>query len=247
MNENEIAILVKAKDEASKVLGDVEQKAKGIGGALGDTAKIAGGFVLGEGLTRAPGFLLDAAQAAADDAANVAKLKQAVENTGAAWSDYSDQLDQVIEDGQRKAYTDDQVRNSLALLVAQTGNAGEAQKRFALAMDLSRGAGIDLETASKLLGKVTEENVNVLGRYGIKVKEGASETELFGAIQQKFGGQADAPLRAGHQCGMHHRRGEQPIGRDAQGPVQGQPGRRHGRQGRAGEQLSHQHGCRAQP
>lgn len=191
MNDNEINILVKAKDEASKVLGDAEQKARGFGSAMSDVGKIAGGFILANGIMEAPGFLLEAAQAAADDAANVSKLRQAVENTGASWDQYSSSIDQVIKDGQRKAFTDDQVRNSLALLTAQTGSADEAQKRFALAMDLSRGAGIDLETASKLLGKVTEDNVNVLGRYGITVKEGASETELFGAIQAKFGGQAE--------------------------------------------------------
>lgn len=178
-------------DEIGKSAQQAEQHSGRFSSALGNVASIAGGFVLAQGIIQAPGFLMEAAQAAADDAANVEKLKKAVENTGASWDDYAGSIKAVIEDGQRKAFTDDQIRNSLALMTAQTGSADEAQRRLALAMDLSRGAGIDLETASRLLGKVTEDNVNVLGRYGITVAEGATETELFGAIQARFGGQAE--------------------------------------------------------
>jgi hypothetical protein len=191
VNDNEIAILIKARDEASKVMKDVDESAGGLSKTLGSVSKIAGGFVLAQGLLAAPGLLTEMAQAAADDEANVAKLRTAVENTGASWGDYEGAINTVISEGQRLAFTDDQIRNSLALMTAQTGSADEAQKRLALAMDLSRGTGMDLEMASKLLGKVTEDNVNVLGRYGIVVGEGATETELFGAIQEKFGGQAE--------------------------------------------------------
>ena len=169
-----------------------EASAGKMGGTLGSVSKIASGFILGSGLMKAPGILADMAQSAADDAASVTRLEQAVKNSGASWDALSGSFTTQISLAQKRAFTDDQARSSLALLVAQTGSAEEAQKRFAFAMDLSRGANIDLETASKLLGKVTDENVNVLGRYGINVAKGASETELFGAIQQKFGGQSEA-------------------------------------------------------
>ncbi len=187
----ELAIVIKARDEATAVLGNIEKKSGGLTKAFGDMTKIAGGFVMGQGILQAPGFLVDAAQAAADDAASQEILRRAVENTGAAWDTYRSQLDGTIARAQEMGYTDDQARNSLSLLTAQTGSAEEAQNRFRLAMDLSRGANIDLETASRLLGKVTEENANVLARYGITVKEGTTEAELFGLVQEKFGGQAE--------------------------------------------------------
>jgi len=191
MTSAELQIIIKAKDEASGALGNIEKKAGGVGKAFGDMGKIAGGFVMAQGLMSAPGFLMGMAQSAADDAASVAKLQQAVENSGASWEKYKGQLEGVVEAAQKRGFTDDEARDALSLLTAQTGDAGEAAKRFAMAQDLARGANIDVYTASKLLGKVTDENVNVLARYGIKVAEGATETELFGAIQQKFGGQAE--------------------------------------------------------
>jgi hypothetical protein len=188
---NEVTITIKGKDEASSTLDNVEKKAGGLGSALSGVTKIAGGFVLAEGIMKAPDFLMSAAQAAADDAASVAQLQKAVENTGVSWDAYRGQLEGVVESGMKKGFTDDEQRQSLALLMAQTGDATEAQKRFAIAQDLARGANIDLTTASKLTGKVTEENANVFKRMGISLEKGASEAEVFAALQQKFGGQAD--------------------------------------------------------
>lgn len=200
MADGRLEIDAEMKDRVSGVLDNIKGKLKGVGGVIGDVAKTAAGFALGQGITAAPGLLFDMAQAAADDAASLAKLKQAVDNSGVSYDSQAESIQRTIDLAQKRAFTDDQARDALSLLTAQTGSASEAQKRFGLAMDLSRGANIDLNTASKLLGKVTTDNVNVLAKYGIKVKEGTSETELFGIIQQKFGGQSEAfaESTAGH-------------------------------------------------
>lgn len=204
-SQQQLAFAIRAVNEASATLkavqGDIDAVGKSAGTAdthtgklgtsLGTVSKVAGGFLLANGLMQAPGILMNMAQGAAEDAASFERLKKAVENTGTPFAQFEGSLNAQISLAQKRAFTDDQARNSLSLLMAQTGDASEAQKRFALAMDLSRGAGIDLETASKLLGKVTEENISVLGRYGITMKEGATEADLFGAVQEKFGGQAE--------------------------------------------------------
>jgi hypothetical protein len=60
-------------------------------------------------------------------------------------------IEDVIKSGQRLGFTDDQTRDSLSLLAAQTGDSTEAVKRYSLAQDLARGANIDVVTASKLV------------------------------------------------------------------------------------------------
>jgi hypothetical protein len=184
----------KSTGEMGRAVDDVASKSGKLGAfgsALGGVAKIAGGFIVAQGLLKAPGMLVAAANAAAEDAASTAKLQRAVENTGAAYGKYAGQIKTTIDLAQKRGFTDDQARDSLSILTAQTDDAGEALRRFGLAQDLARGANIDVVTASRLLGKVTDENVNVLNRYGISVEKGASETELFAAVQRKFGGQAD--------------------------------------------------------
>lgn len=149
------------------------------------------GALTGAGAATLVGALSDAARAGAEEQASLGRLQQAVENSGQDWDKFRGQILDSVDAGKKLGFNNEDLADSLALLTAQTGSSVEAMGRQRLAMDLSRGAHIDLYTASKLLGKVTDENVNVLSRYGIVVEKGATETELFALIQQKFGGQAE--------------------------------------------------------
>lgn len=161
------------------------------GGILGDIGKTAAAVVLGQGIIKAPGFFLDAAKAAAEDEAATARLTKAVLNTGYAYEDAADYFADGIATGQKLAFTDDQIRDSLVTLIGATGNLDEAERRQTAAMDLSRGAGIDLAMASKMLGKINGENVEVFKRLGITLGDNATEADALAAVQQKFGGQAE--------------------------------------------------------
>lgn len=161
-------------------------------GAFGDMSKIAGGMFMNQGASAAVGFLKDAAIAAAEDEAATKRLDQALRNAGGAFDENKAKVEARIKAGQDLAFTDDQVRDSFQQLLAATGDTDEALRRQALAMDFSRGAGISLEQASRLLGKVTDENVEAFKRMGITIGEGATEAEAFAVIQGKFAGQSEA-------------------------------------------------------
>jgi hypothetical protein len=181
-------IVLSARDEMGPGVASAEGKLAKLKGIVATTSAIwaAGGMAA----MAAVGFLSDAAKAAADDAASTDRLSKAVENSGASWKDSQGAIEARIKMGQDLAFSDDQTRDSLSLLVAQTGSVDEAMKRNALAMDLARGAHIDVVSASKLLGKVTDDNVGVLAKYGIQVDKGSDQAALFAAVQKKFGGQA---------------------------------------------------------
>ena len=51
---------------------------------------------------------------------------------------------------------------------------------------------MDVAKAGELIGKVAGGNVGILGRYGIQVRKGATETEALALLQAKFAGQAEA-------------------------------------------------------
>lgn len=181
-----------ARDAASKALRDVSREAGLLGSTMKQVSTITAGFTVGNVITQLPSLIHQAARAAAEDAASQAQLKQALMNTGAAWEMYGDALENVASNAERLGFSDEEARRSLSMLLAQTQDADQAQRRFAIAADLSRGANIDLATASRLVGKITDENVNVLGRYGVAIRQGASEAEALAAIQERFGGQAEA-------------------------------------------------------
>lgn len=182
---NDIEGVQKAAHEAEKATG-------GFKGALGDVAKIAGGFVIGQGIVKAPGFLLDAAKAAAEDEAATMRLEQALRNLGGNFDEHLKDVNAAIDAGQKLAFSDDEIRDSYQALAAATGDHEEALRRQKAAMDLARGANIPLAQATKMLGKLNEENVEVFKKLGITLGDNANEAEALAAVQQKFGGQAEA-------------------------------------------------------
>jgi phage-related protein len=191
MADNEVTVVVNGKDNASATMNQAKESASGLTGTLGELGKIAGGVGLEQIGEKGFDFLKDSVTAAQDAEAAQGKLKQAVIDTGASWDASAASVNGAIDGAEKMGFSANSSRNALALLEAQTSSVTEAQKRFTLAQDLSRGTSMDLETASRLLGKVTDTNVTALQRYGVHVAKGATETELFAAVQAKFGGQAE--------------------------------------------------------
>lgn len=206
MADNEITIRITAQDATGSALGSVRKELAGIddvsqqatkstgtfGAGLKNVASIAGGFVVGQALSDLPGMLMRGAEGAAEDAAAMTRLQQAVTNTGASYDTYSGQIEDVIAKGQDLVFSDGEIASSLSLLVSLTGSTEEGMKRLSVAQDLARGTGMGLEQASRLLGKVTDENISVLSRYGITVGKGATAQDLLNAVIAKFDGQAAA-------------------------------------------------------
>jgi hypothetical protein len=164
----------------------------GLGHALSNIAQTAAGFALGQGLTDLPGLLSDAASAAADDEASTIRLNQAIKNLGGDIAAHTQQVNDAITAGQRLGFTDDDIRDSYIKLIAATGDSDKALQRQHAAMDLARGAGIDLGAATKLLGKLNADNIEVFKRMGIVIGDNATEADALAAVQAKFGDQANA-------------------------------------------------------
>lgn len=186
-----LELLIKAKDEASATLKNIDKSAGGLGKTMGTALKvgaIAGAAGIGIAVFAGIKFI----KAAADEEVGVKRLATALEAAGGSWTKQSKAIEETIRQREKLAFADDELRDSLSVLLSQTGNLDDALRRQTVAMDFARGANIDLNTASKLLGKVTDENVNVLKRYGINVKEGADATDVLAEVQRRFSGQSEA-------------------------------------------------------
>lgn len=179
------------KIAAQDLTGDTFTRTEGKISRLGSAAKAAAGFLAGAGVGTLAGALSDAARAAADDQASVERLAQAVENGNESFEAMSSIINERIKRGQALAFTDDQIRDSLARLVPMAHSTTEALELQAIALDLARGKNIDLSTASEIVGRVANGNTSILTRYGIVLKDGATATEALAALQEKFGGQAE--------------------------------------------------------
>lgn len=186
-----LELIIHATDRATGVLRGVDKEAGGLSRTLGTGLALAGAAAAaGLGIAVVAG--INFVKQAAEEEAGIKRLGAAVDANGGSWEKQGAAIEKVVQGRQKLAFSDDDLRSSLAMLTAQTGSVDEAMRRQVVAMDLARGANIDLGSASKLLGKVTDESHGALSRLGIVVDKNADATEVLAAVQQRFGGQAAA-------------------------------------------------------
>jgi len=178
--------------DLDKALKDVDGKIKSSTESWGKNMKIAGAVMTGVGVA-ITGALVMSVKAAAEEQVGIEKLRVAMGNVGIAYDGAEGSLEKWINSTMKAtAYSDDQQREALSTLIPLTGNLAKAQEYLGLAMDLARWKGMDLVSASELIGKVSAGNIGILARQGIIVEEGATAFEALAQIQKMAAGQAEA-------------------------------------------------------
>jgi hypothetical protein len=176
--------LAAAKQKVTAAASEIQQKAD-FGAALGR-------FISGAAVAKSVALLGDMVKASREEEVGITRLSTAVENAGLSWDQHGAAIERIVQARQRLAYSDGALRDSLSILVAQTGSVTDALKLQLLAADVARGKNIDLATASEIVGKVAQGNTAILTRYGIVLDKNATVQEALAALQARFGGQAEA-------------------------------------------------------
>lgn len=186
--ELKLTLAMLLKDGISSALGGIKDKLGGLGTAVLGAAGVAVGGIAVMGKK-----MVEFGQLAADEQEGVVALGQAVKNTGANWDEASEAIEGYLAaELKRTALDDGEGREAIQKLTEATGDYKESMKLMAITQDLARAKGMDLSQAAELVGKVYNGQTTALKRYGITLDEGADSAEAFAAMQQKFGGQAEA-------------------------------------------------------
>jgi hypothetical protein len=197
--------------QAKRELGDVEKSTKSVATAATDVDKSFA--TMGINIAQAVG-VVSAAWAASDILTKVGalttafaeqetaltKLQTALTAQGQGAPAVMKQYEDLANTFQKTTgFTDELIVEMEALLV-QVGNVMPAQMEAALtaATNLSAGLGVDLRTATMLVGKAFEGETGTLKRYGIVIDDtklkGEGVSAVLEAINAKFGGQAQAQM-----------------------------------------------------
>jgi hypothetical protein len=90
--------------------------------------------------------------------------------------------------------TEDQLTPALNGLIISTGNLGKAQNLLSVAIDTSKGSGVDLLTVTDALGKANRGNFRTLGQLGLGFNAVTAQemglAEITDYLTLKFGGAA---------------------------------------------------------
>ena len=134
-----------------------------------------------------------AAEAAAADELEQAKLAQTLENVVGASSATVATTEALIEAMSRASGTaDTELRAALASLVIGTKDLTKAQEGLALAQDISTASGVPLQAAADALAKAYAGNFKALQKLSPAlrdlIKDGASTEAIFTELSKTFSG-----------------------------------------------------------
>lgn len=134
-----------------------------------------------------------------EDAIN--SLNRALASSGQFSEAASKDMVKFAGDMQKVSLVGDEVIVKNAALIQSLGQLDKdgLQRATKAALDLSAAIGVDLATASNIVGKAAQGNVEVLKKYGIQVEDTGDKTKDFATalskIEGKFGGAAEAATK----------------------------------------------------
>jgi len=202
MSTNKVNIDVKLKDGVSAPTAKAEKGLKKFKTTLGGVrasalslGSVLGGIGLGI-------FAKKSIEAANEQENAIIQLDSALANIGVTNSEVSQRAQEYASALQKVTlYGDESIISAQAMLVAQAKLTDDGLNRATEAtLDLASRMGMDLKTASDLVGKTLGSSTNALSRYGITVDGAVGSTErldsMVDAISEKFGGSAQAEAQS---------------------------------------------------
>jgi hypothetical protein len=168
----------KAFSDASKATTSLEKNVKKLGKTLGVSLSTAAVVAYGRASVKA---------FAADEAA-AQRLTTAVNNLGLSFATV--QVSSFISDLEKSAsVADDQLRPAFQALLTTTGSLTQSQNLLNLAIETSRGTGIELTTVAKDIGMAYVGNTRGLRKYNLGLTQAELKTASFADVQARLNAQ----------------------------------------------------------
>ena len=165
----------KAFDKAAKATSSLDKAVGKLGRQLVSVFAVTKVVAFGKASVKA--FL--------DDEAAATRLGKAVENLGLAFA--QPQIDNYISKLEASsAVADDLLRPSFQALLTTTGSLTKSQELLTLAIETSRGSGVELSTVAQDLASAFVGNTKGLRKYNLGLTQAELKTMSFTEVQAKF-------------------------------------------------------------
>lgn len=190
MANREATLILRMKDLASSGLAKTQSAFTAFRATLlGVTAAVTG----------LVGAMVVSLKAYAEEEAAINKLETALKNQGLEVASTSRQLQAYAAELQKTTtFEDDLIIETQAMLTTFGLTGKTLNQATAAALDLSKGLGIDLKTATMLMGKAAVGETSTLSRFGLKIDENVPKSErlaeVLDKVNSRFGGSAQAAL-----------------------------------------------------
>jgi hypothetical protein len=165
----------KAFDDAERSTGKLDDSVKKLGKAL----------LAAFSVQKITQFSKAAVKAFIEDEAAASRLAQSVKNLGLAFE--TPAIEAFIEQLSRASgVTDDQLRPAMQRLLQTTGSLAKSTELMNLALEVSRGSGVDYETVVNDLSMAYVGQTRGLRKYSLGLTQAELKTASFAEVQEKL-------------------------------------------------------------
>jgi len=187
-------------DDLKKKLGEADKAVENNSSKISEFGKkAAAAFAVAAAAAVAYGtkLAIDGVKAAIEDEQAQLRLANALrEATGATDAQIKATEDMIFQTSLATGVADDQLRPAFQRLAVSTKDTTKAQELLNLALDISKGRGLELEQVANALGRAQDGNTTALGRLGLGLSKAELSTLSFTEVQAKlsdlYGGAAAA-------------------------------------------------------
>ena len=177
-------------DDLKKKLGEADKAVENNSSKISEFGKkAAAAFAVAAAAAVAYGtkLAIDGVRAAIEDEQAQLRLANALrEATGATDAQIKATEDMILQTSLATGVADDQLRPAFQRLAVSTKDTTKAQELLNLALDISKGRGLELETVANALGRAQDGNTTALGRLGLGLSKVELSTLSFTEVQQKL-------------------------------------------------------------
>ncbi|MGY3406095.1 hypothetical protein ACVWZV_002208 [Bradyrhizobium sp. GM5.1] len=190
----ELSIVIKARDEASAAFKKIDDSLKSMGGGFEKAVSVSTKFAIGMAAAGVAvgAFGVASVKAASEAETKLAKMDATLATMGKTGLVARDSILKAAAASTKLGFDDEEAAISIANLFQRTGNLSEAMKLNSLAMDLARSKGIDLAESQKLISLVMSGNQRALKLYGIEISDTLTPMQALEELQKKVAGQSEA-------------------------------------------------------
>lgn len=192
-NDQDLNIVVRLKDEASKSLEGLSKKFDDMQESMKPATNASKAFALalGGAATAAVGFGVIAVKAAMGAQVEMARFEATMKTIPGATDKVTKSLLDQAAAATKLGFDDEEAANTLAMLYQRTNDVTKATQLNALAMDLARAKNISLTEAGNMVNMVMSGAGKALKQYGIEIDDTLGPMAALEQLQGKVRGQAE--------------------------------------------------------
>lgn len=181
-------ILQKANSTVDKAVGGISKQSNGMASLQSVATKLIGGYVGLRGAQLAFQKSMESVAAFRTQERAINSLNNTLQNAGVYSYEYSKNIQELASQIQSYSnYGDEAIIKAQALGQSFIGAVPMTDKLTKAVVDFAAATGMDLDSAFTLVGKSIGSNTNALGRYGVQLQKGMTESQKMEAITKQLG------------------------------------------------------------